>query len=122
MGLPSIYEAKEKLTSLEVDKIATYLRGGVAVFDVMEATRDPFDPKIFIQGGPSLLSDGFWVWREDLAHYVERYRVGLPAEFITHVEKVGTFQPDASTIRAGWKDALDAYDRAAGAARTTHDA
>jgi hypothetical protein len=35
--------------------------------------------------GSSDLSDGFWVWPEGLAHYIEDHHVVLPDDFIRHV-------------------------------------
>ena len=48
------------------------------VFDVMEATPDPRGADRRIAGGSSLLTDGYWVWRQDLAAYVEHFGVALP--------------------------------------------
>jgi len=109
--LPSIIEAKGKLSAKEAVQVVAYLRKGVPVFDVMEATPDPFEPKTFVKGGPSLLSDGYWVWREDLAHYVERYQVGLPSQFLAHVQQSGSSVGDESAIVARWEDALTAYEQ-----------
>ncbi|MCX4429673.1 hypothetical protein [Streptomyces mirabilis] len=49
-------------------------------------------------GCSSLFTDGSWVWREDLAHYVGRHGVELPAEFI---ERMQGFE---------WKPPVDAVD------------
>jgi hypothetical protein len=45
---------------------------------------DIFDRTPFSEGSgcSSLLTVGAWVWRRDLAHYVERYHVGLPDDFV----------------------------------------
>jgi hypothetical protein len=32
------------------------------------------------------LTDGYWVWPEDLSHYVRDHSVLLPSEFVCHVE------------------------------------
>lgn len=110
--LPSIIDAKGKLAAAQVSQVAAFLRRGVPVFDVMEATPDPFDPKTFLKGGPSLVSDGHWVWREDLAHYVERYQVGLPSQFIAHVQQSNGSIADESTIVSRWEEAVTAYEQA----------
>ena len=109
--LPSIYDAKGKLSAPEASQVAAFLRKGIPVFDVMEATPDPFDAKTFVKGGPSLLSDGNWVWREDLAHYVERYQIGLPSEFLQHAQRKGNSVLDDAAIVARWEEALAAYER-----------
>ena len=35
-----------------------------------------------ILGGPSTLTDGDWIWRDDFAYYVARHNVIVPAEFL----------------------------------------
>jgi hypothetical protein len=65
--------------------VIRYLLSGVAVFDVMEATPDPRNAGHSISGGSSLLTDGTWTWRLDLAAYVEAYDLNLPATFVEHV-------------------------------------
>lgn len=30
----------------------------------------------------AIMTDGDWIWPSDLAYYVEKYRVGVPQEFI----------------------------------------
>lgn len=47
----------------------------------MESTPDPLDKAVHVRGGPSLLTDGEWFWRHDLARYVRRYQVRLPGAF-----------------------------------------
>jgi len=70
--------------------VLEYLSKGTGVIDFMEATRDPFDRAKYISGGPSLFSDGEWIWRHDLEHYVRFYRIGLPEEFLARVRRVPT--------------------------------
>ena len=67
------------------EKVALYLSSGIPVIDFMEGTYDPFDENVVISGGSSLLSDGYWIWRYDLAYLVEKYCLGLPEKFIKHV-------------------------------------
>ncbi|PLC40476.1 hypothetical protein C0Q88_21980 [Ralstonia pickettii] len=109
--LPSIYEAQNKLLPQDASDLVAYLRKGVPVFDVMEATRDPFDATKFVSGGASLLSDGTWVWREDLAYYLERYNVGVSSDFIKHARREAAGNLDEAAITSRWKEALAAYER-----------
>jgi hypothetical protein len=44
-------------------------------------------------GGSSLLTDGVWLWRYDLAHYVETHRLWVPLEFIDHAVLNGFQSP-----------------------------
>jgi hypothetical protein len=62
-----------------------YLRSGHQLFDVPETAFDVLQHDLKIVGGPSLLSDGMWIWRLDLPHYVGRYHLRLPREFVDHV-------------------------------------
>ncbi len=68
-----------------VNQVTEHLNRGVSVFDVMEMVVDPIDGSSVIPGGSSLLTDGEWVWRQDLAYFVQKYRVGLPDDFLAHV-------------------------------------
>ena len=110
-GLASIHDAAGKLESRAVARVAAYLRRGVAVFDIMEVTVDPFDRSNKFPGGSSLLSDGAWVWRDDLAFLVERYGIGLPSDFVRHALEAGG-PSDRESVARAWQDALDAYERA----------
>ncbi|MCT7325480.1 hypothetical protein [Ralstonia mojiangensis] len=95
-----------------VPAVVTYLQSGVPVFDVMEASVDPFDKSVQIPGGPSLISDGFWIWRNDLAYFVEKYRVGLPEEFILHALHCGVASVDRLLIAGEWEKILEEYELA----------
>ncbi|TFE38192.1 hypothetical protein E3E14_28695 [Streptomyces sp. ICN441] len=55
-----------------------YLRSGHPVLDVADSTPDIVDGSSRVTGASSVLTDGDWVWRWDLAHYVERHNVALP--------------------------------------------
>lgn len=112
-SVQSIHAAVGTLEDEAVMRVVEYLRSGIPVFDVMEATVDPLDSSVSISGGPSLISDGVWVWREDLAYYVERYKVGLPSDFVSFALRCGTVAAEASaSVAARWEEALAAYDRA----------
>jgi hypothetical protein len=45
-------------------------------------TRDVLSPSSPIIGSPNILTDGHWVWPEDLAYYVEKYNIFLPKDFL----------------------------------------
>jgi hypothetical protein len=85
----SIYDAVRPDAEPEEEDICEYLNSGIPLFDVMESTRDVISGDSYIKGGPSLLTDGTWVWREDLQYYVKRYHVALPEEFIRHARESG---------------------------------
>jgi hypothetical protein len=110
-ALPNLVEIKGLLPARLKTEALAYLEGGSCVFDVMEATRDPLDPSTAINGGPSLVSDGFWVWRYDLAHYVRHYNIALPAPFLETISRnAGKVPPlSPSFVAERGDDVLRAY-------------
>ena len=82
---PSLKAVQGHIPTSERAAVVAYLKAGLGVLDVTESTADPLNPKNHISGGPSLLTDGKWVWRFDLSHYVEHYGVELPAHFLADV-------------------------------------
>ncbi|MCP3819960.1 hypothetical protein NLX86_18215 [Streptomyces sp. A3M-1-3] len=80
-----IREAMEDLPNYPVRDVVSFLRSGHPILDVMESCPDIVDGSAYIRGGSSVLSDGEWVWRWDLAHYVERYNVSLPRLFVARM-------------------------------------
>lgn len=87
--------------SYQASRIIAYLDSGHPILDVMESTPDPLSPGVFVRGGASILTDGKWVWRYDLHHYVDRYRVPLPAEFVRDAAAANYAVPrvDVSNLR-----------------------
>lgn len=85
------------------ERLVAYLRAGYPLVDVMEAVPDVFTGEHFTDGmgGSSLLSDGTWLWRQDLAHYVETYHVELPDAFLEFVRRGGFSIPQLSGPELG---------------------
>jgi hypothetical protein len=78
---------RDAADSQEASLIA-YLGMGHVIVDVMARTPDVLD------GSPlpeteSLVTDGSWVWRADLLHYVRKYHLQLPAKFTAQAEAAG---------------------------------
>jgi hypothetical protein len=69
----------------EVDLVC-YLKNGVPVVDIMEAEVDVISGDRSISGSSSLITDGEWVWREDLHYYVDRYHLDLGEGFSGHAK------------------------------------
>jgi hypothetical protein len=111
---PSIFANADQMNSEFIDAVVSYLKSGVPIFDVMEGVVDPFNPSKIISGGSSLLSDGEWVWRNDLAYFVEQYKLGLPKEFLESVRlNKSVDSTKADEIIGRWEEALTAYERVA---------
>lgn len=64
--------------------VVRYLRKGIVILDVMERLPDVLDGSP-VEATGSLVTDGTWYWREDLAHYVEKYDLALDARFLAEV-------------------------------------
>ncbi|MEU5903293.1 hypothetical protein ABZ780_02830 [Micromonospora sp. NPDC047467] len=62
-----------------------YLRQGHGLIDVMGAEVDVFGSGRHLVGGASVLTDGEWLWRDDLRFYFATYHVRLPTEFLETV-------------------------------------
>lgn len=101
-------EALQNKATPDEQKVVNYLNSGYILLDVPETTADVITGRERIVGAPSLMSDGTWVWRLDLAYYVAHYHLKLPAEFLDHLYRRQFLVPTLSTLeleRAG-QDAL----------------
>jgi hypothetical protein len=88
LGAPSasgsIELSRDYLDAIERDLVVRYLLGGVAVSSVPGRQADAIDGSE-VSMTPSLRTDGRFIWRADLAHYVKRYGVKLPPDFLSTV-------------------------------------
>jgi len=80
----SMHDAVNGMSETEASVVARYLRSGLGLIDVMELRPDVIDGTR-ISESASILGDGDWVWREDLAHYVEKYRIALEPDFLASI-------------------------------------
>ncbi|MFG2678243.1 hypothetical protein [Streptomyces sp. NPDC048392] len=79
----SIHDLVRPAGEADEAEIVSYLVTGADIFSVMGAELDVLSADNFpIAGGASLKTDGDWVWRLDLPHYVDAYHVALPEEFL----------------------------------------
>ncbi|MFD8896428.1 hypothetical protein ACUJ8N_23685 [Streptomyces sp. ESR1.13] len=79
----SIHDLVRPAGEADEADIVDYLVNGVDIFSEMGAELDVLSADSFpIAGGASLKTDGDWVWRLDLPHYVDSYHVALPADFL----------------------------------------
>ncbi|MFB6786073.1 hypothetical protein ACFCWT_05255 [Streptomyces olivaceus] len=82
----SIHDLVRPTGEADEVQIVTYLANGIDIFSQMGAEPDVLSAENFpIAGGASLKTDGDWVWRLDLPHYVDAYHVALPEEFLRNV-------------------------------------
>jgi hypothetical protein len=78
----------------EADLVA-YLDAGHVLIDVMESGPDVITGTSHrhSRGCSSPVTDGTWLWRRDLPHYVETHHVLLPGAFLEHVRQLSYRMP-----------------------------
>lgn len=105
---PSIREAVNAISSEEREAVAAYLDAGVMIGAVPGLARD-------VLGGPeyvlreSLLTDGAWVWRAWLGHYVRTYGVAVPEEIVNRAlagERPRELSPEGEDVINAWLRAM----------------
>jgi hypothetical protein len=93
-------------------KVVEYLRSGVILGIPMGASlSDWFDPADQAnptiegrrEGGVTPLTDGVWFWPAGLIHFIEKYNVALPEEFVHHAAQNG-WRVDKETVSQGMYD------------------
>ncbi|MFD7057973.1 hypothetical protein [Streptomyces sp. NPDC059906] len=88
-GLPesgSIREAVRPSGEADEAGIVSYLLSGTEIWSEMSAGPDVLDADgPLLTGIGSLYTDGEWVWRGDLSHYVSKHHVALPDQFVTRI-------------------------------------
>ncbi len=101
---PSLRESMRDKGKPGESRIAAYLRTAPIMFHSLGPVTDVFTPKGDYICAPNVHTDGVYAWPEDLAYYVERYHVALPAEFLAHLASAKWTAPadvDTSTIELG---------------------
>ena len=71
------------------EEILGYLRDGNIVAQAPGLAVDVLDPEEPLGESIKLLSDGTWVWPNDLAYFFEKYNVRLPSDFVEHMRQHG---------------------------------
>jgi len=82
------------------ERVVRYLRGGTIIFAAMEYTIDVISNAFGRPGGSGIRTDGDYYWRGDCADYVQHYGVGLPNDFLRHMERLEWTTPVVSPERA----------------------
>ena len=91
----------------DAGQVTEYLDNGYVLIDMMDVERDVLDPEQQILSGSSILTDGEWLWRQDLSYYVRRHHVSLPPEFLAVIRERHHTMPtvDEKRLIALTKDA-----------------
>ncbi|WP_157547898.1 DUF6531 domain-containing protein [Micromonospora sp. ATCC 39149] len=98
----SIIDAIREITGWHDDEVASYLDSGIPLIDIMESTTDVIGGDARISGGSSILTDGTWVWRQDLSFHVKNYHLELDGDCVEHAMKMNFAipEPDHSSLLA----------------------
>jgi len=94
---PQLRSVVSKSPHQNEDRIVRYLRSGVLFIATPGFVEDVLAPGQII-GSAHIFTDGVWVWPGDLAHYVEKYHVRLPAEFVAHMEDQNWTIPNEESV------------------------
>ncbi|HEV3157458.1 MAG TPA: hypothetical protein VGZ00_08960 [Candidatus Baltobacteraceae bacterium] len=100
---PSLQEERGKLASDKAPNICEYLRNAGLLAATGTFVDDWFDGSKKNVAPREVRTDGEWAWLGDLAYYVEKYQVGIPQEFISHMAERQWVPPklsDAQLIKA----------------------
>ncbi|SNY74066.1 hypothetical protein [Paractinoplanes atraurantiacus] len=71
----------------DAELVTRYLDNGYVLIDMMDVERDVLDPEQEILSGSSIMTDGDWLWRQDLSYYVRRHHVTLPPELLATIRE-----------------------------------
>ena len=91
---PSIFDSVLDEPLPDVARVVAYLRAGHLLISAMDIADDPFQPGRQIMNGSSVQTDGDWMWRKDLAQFVQRHRVALPPDFLALIRERDYQVPD----------------------------
>ncbi|MFE6862802.1 nucleoside hydrolase [Nocardia sp. NPDC057668] len=107
--LPSLRDSQTTEVIDDRDLVVRYMDSATVVFDVMGPSPDLIDGNRSVHAGPSLVTDGEWVWRLDSVHYLREYPMEIPEEFLRRVRSLD-YRPAAFTLTHEIADAaIEAY-------------
>ena len=93
---PSLMDAVTDRPTDHESQVVAYLREGVTFILSPGPVWDVLDNQGPIGTG-SVMTDGEWAWPDDLASYVTKYHLKLPAPFVQRVMANGWHVPDVPT-------------------------
>jgi len=68
-------------------RVLDYMKNAKVLIEFISPTADPFNPDHLVRN--TVYSDGTYVWDGIVLHWIEKYRVRLPDDFIKHAELRG---------------------------------
>ncbi|WP_431894784.1 hypothetical protein [Micromonospora haikouensis] len=92
----------------DTGRVTNYLRNGHGLIDVMGAELDVLGSGRHLVGGASVMTDGEWIWRDDLRFYVDTYPVRLSGDFLASIRASDYHVPDLriEDLRAAGRKAM----------------
>ncbi|MFG3128992.1 hypothetical protein ACGFZU_14985 [Streptomyces tendae] len=96
----TIKDAVRSSADTDEHGLVAYLRRGSGICSEMGAQADVLDPEgpTLVSAG-SLLTDGVWLWRDDLAYYVDKYHLVLPGDFVARARELDHRPPEVPESR-----------------------
>ncbi|MFE3442181.1 hypothetical protein ACFXNW_04035 [Nocardia sp. NPDC059180] len=107
--LPSLFASFTQRPIEDRAHILDYLRAAPPVLDVLDVERDLIDNTQNIMSAASLISDGTWIWRVDSIHYLSRYAIDIPDEFLQHVRGLDYRPPTSAPDSEEFDAAMMSY-------------
>jgi hypothetical protein len=85
LTLPSLSGAVSESAQENELKIIEYLNNGICIASRGCYMTDVLDPSSRAPLVAHSYTDGTYFWRSDIAHYVEKYHLRLPPDFVRHM-------------------------------------
>lgn len=79
---PSLTECISDYPQENERQIIQYLKSGIIFMACMGVFKDVLDDTRNFWIAPHLLTDGSWLWYNDLSYYVETYHARVPPKFV----------------------------------------
>ncbi len=107
--LPCLRDAVADHEIADRQRVLTYMRTAPGIFDVLDVETDLIDQTERIMSASSLISDGAWVWRVDSIHYLAKYELEIPVDFLHHVRQRGFVPPTSIEFTSEIEEAIARY-------------
>lgn len=97
-ALPSITADISNFSQEHEEKVVAYLRNGICIGARGCYVDDVLDPSSRVPLVAHTYTDGTYYWRLDIAHYVEKYHLRLPSDFISHMASMNWKPPTKEQV------------------------
>lgn len=102
---PSVYDHMYFYDENKINEVIQYLENGFVLFEFVSPIRDVIDSADLIPN--KIYTDGSYTWNAVLIHWLRKYRVKLPEELLSHIDKQILFGNQMSSLEGkDFKEAL----------------